>query len=423
MLAKIRQFTDSHHLLCKILVFVLSAALMMALSYIWTGSLVYYNGDSKMYISIADNFLDNGHFLQTLRTERENFIVPFGFPAILTLIRLFTRSNLAIALVQYAVFGLACVLLYCAERNFFGNIGGISVLMHCLMLWRIHYAGPGCVVTETWYILPIIFCVWLLSRRDIKDESRLTMAYIALFIGFIIRPLLGLFFFPLALYMLVQTVYKKYNLLRFIALAGISVLIMSGIAALNYRETGHLVFTEAYSGISVYLQNNDNIAEWGIDFGKGEYEYADEQFLSIYNRTDIDYYEKNEILGDLGYEYMFSHPWLTIKNIAFKFSYLFITYWYYLIALAGAGAFISYKTRPEYRRAFTVILAAAGAVAVVTSMGLPEPRYTYIVFPVFTLFTAALAGFCIHRALPMLAAKLKALPASKPASSGGKAEK
>lgn len=409
MLGKIRQFTNSHHLLCKILVFFLSVGLMMTLSYIWTGSLVYYNGDSKMYISIADNFLDNGHFLQTVRTERENFIVPFGFPAILTIIRLFTRSNLAIALVQYAVFGLACVLLYCAERNFFGNIGGLSVLMHCLMLWRIHYAGPGCVVTETWYITPIIFCIWLLSRKDIKTESRLTMAYIALFIGFIIRPLLGMLFFPLALYMIVQTVYKKYNLLRLVALIGISVLIMGGIAALNYRETGHPVFTEAYSGISVYLQNNDNIAEWGIDFGKGEYEYADEQFLSIYNRTDIDYYEKNEILGDLGYEYMFSHPWLTIKNIAYKFCYLFITYWYYLIALAGAGAFAAFKFKPKFRREFAVILIAAAAVAIVTSMGLPEPRYAYIVFPVFTLFTAALVGFGIHRILPLLCEKLWAL--------------
>lgn len=414
MLGKIRQFTNSHHLLCKILVFFLSVGLMMTLSYIWTGSLVYYNGDSKMYISIADNFLDNGHFLQTVRTERENFIVPFGFPAILTIIRLFTRSNLAIALVQYAVFGLACVLLYCAERNFFGNIGGLSVLMHCLMLWRIHYAGPGCVVTETWYITPIIFCIWLLSRKDIKTESRLTMAYIALFIGFIIRPLLGMLFFPLALYMIVQTVYKKYNLLRLVALIGISVLIMGGIAALNYRETGHPVFTEAYSGISVYLQNNDNIAEWGIDFGKGEYEYADEQFLSIYNRTDIDYYEKNEILGDLGYEYMFSHPWLTIKNIAYKFCYLFITYWYYLIALAGAGAFAAFKFKPKFRREFAVILIAAAVVAVVTSMGLPEPRYAYIVFPVFTLFTAAFVGFGIHRILPLLCEKLWALlPHSK----------
>lgn len=415
MLNKIKRFTDTHHLLCKILVFVFSAALMMTLSFIWTGSLVYYNGDSKMYISIADNFLDNGHFIQTLRTDRENFVVPLGFPAILTIIRLFTRSNLAIALVQYIVFGFACVLLYCAERNFFGNIGGLSVLMHCLMLWHIHYAAPGCVVTETWYITPLIFCVWLLSRKDIKTDSRLTMAYIALFIGFIIRPLLGMFFFPLAVYMIVQTVFKKYNPLRLVLLISVSVLIMAAIAAINYRETGHVVFTEAYSGISVYLQNNENIAEWGIDFGKGEYEYADEQFLAIYNRTDIDYVEKNELLGDLGYEFMFSHPWLTIKNIVYKFSYLFITNWYYLIVFVAAGAFVSFKTNTKFRKEFIIILIAALAVAVVTSMGLPESRYTYVVFPVYTLFTAAFFGFCVHRILPFLFGKLKAL---MPAASG-----
>lgn len=409
MLKEIKHFTDTHHLLCKILVFIFSAALMMALSYIWTGSPVYYNGDSKMYISIADNFLDNGHFIQTLRTDRENFVVPFGFPAILTIIRLFSRSDIAIALVQYAVFGLSCVLLYCAERNFFGNIGGISVLMHCLMLWHIHYAGPGCIVTETWYITPIIFCVWLLSRKDIKTDSRLTMAYIALFIGFVIRPLLGIFFFPLAIYMIVQTVYRKYNPLRLVLLIVSAVLVMAAIAAINYRETGHVIFTEAYSGISVYLQNNDNIAEWGIDFAKGEYDYADEQFLAIYNRTDIDYVEKNELLGDLGYEYMFSHPWLTIKNIAQKFIYLFITNWYFLIVFVAAGVFVSYKTNTKFRREFTLLLIAAAAVAVVTSMGLPEPRYTYVVFPVFTLFTSAFFGFCAHRVLPLMLGKTKAV--------------
>lgn len=409
MLKKIKDFTDNHHFLCKILVFTFSILLMMTLSYMWTGSLVYYNGDSKMYISIADNFLDNGHFIQTVRTDRENFVVPLGYPAILTIIRLFTRNDLAIALVQYAVFGLSCVLLYCAERNFFGHIGGLSVLMHCLLLWHIHYAGPGCVVTETWYIAPIIFCVWLLSRKDIDTGSRLTAAYIALFIGFIIRPLLGIFFFPLALYMTVQTIFKKYNPLRLVLLIVTSVLVMGAVAAVNYRETGHVIFTEAYSGISVYLQNNDNIAEWGIDFTKGEYEYADEQFLSIYKRTDIDYCEKNEILGDLGYQYMLEHPWLTVKNIAHKFVYLFITDWYYIIVLVAAGALVSFISKPKFRKAFALLIIAALAVALVTSMGLPQPRYTYIVFPVFTLFTAALVGFCFHNILPFMFGKSKAL--------------
>lgn len=413
VIKKIKSFSDNHHLLCKFLVFFFSASLMMALSYIWTGSLVYYNGDSKMYISIADNFLDNGHFIQTHRVDRENFIVPFGFPAILTVIRFFTRSDVVIALAQYVLFGLSGVLLYCSERNFFGNIGGLSVLMHCLMLWRIHYAAPGCIITETWYITPIIFCIWLLSRKDIKTESRLTMAYVALFIGFVIRPVLGLLFFPLAAYMVYSTVRRKYNLIHLVVLISSSALIMTAIGFLNYRETGHFVFTEAYSGISVYLMNNDNIANWGIDFAKGEYDYADDQFLSIYNRTDIDYYDKNEILGELGYKYIFSHPLVTIKHVVIKFVYLFFTYWKGLILFAAAGAVIAFRRTEKYRKEFLVIFVGAAALAVVTSFGLYEARYTYAVFPFYTLFSCALVGFMLHNVLPVWVSKAKNLISAK----------
>ncbi len=408
MIKRIKQFSDEHHLLCKILVFVFSAGLMMLLSYHWTGSLVYYNGDSKMYISIADNFLDNGHFLQTVRTERENFIVPFGFPAILTVLRLFTRNDLFIALVQYAVFGLSCTLLYCAERNFFGNIGGLSVIAHCLMIWRIHYAGPGCIVTETWYIAIIIFCVWLLSRRDMAVNSRLTLAYAALLVGFIIRPLLGVLFFPLAAYLIVRAVRGKYNAGYLALMISVSALILGAIGMLNYRETGHFVITEAYSGISVYLINNDNVTEWGIDFAKGEYEYADERFWSIYNRTDIDYYDKNELLSDIGYQYMLRHPFVTLKNIVVKFTYMFITYWYGVTAVAAAGAVAAFRQRKLFRAEYAIMIAAAGVIAVITSFGIPEPRYCYAIFPVITLFVSALAGYCVHHAIPSAVENLKA---------------
>ncbi len=403
---RLGEFCDRRHRLCKIIIFAGSAALLMLLSLVWTGSLVYYNGDSKMYISIADNFLDSGHFIQTLR-DRENFVVPFGYPAILTLIRAVSRADILIALAQYSLFGLVCVTLYCAERNFFGGVGGFSVLMHCLMLWRIHYAAPGCVVTETWYMAALVFCVWLLSRKDIASEKRLTCAFIALFVGFVIRPVLGLLLVPLMGWMIFRTIQKKYPAKHLLALLGAAGVIMLSIGAINYRETGHLIFTEGYSGMSVYLLNSDNAAAM-FDLSLPEAAYADGQYDAIMARPDLDYYEKHLLLGELGREYILSHPLVTAKAVAVKLLYMFFEYWYFVPVVAIAGLYFSCRLRPKFRAEFLLIAGAAALLALVTSFGIPEPRYAYAVFPFVTLFTSAAVNFGVRRFLPWAAEKLSA---------------
>ncbi len=396
----LKEFSDKHHTACKLLVFFGSAGLMMLLSYLWTGSLVYYNGDSRLYISIADNFLDNGHFIQTYRSSFENFIVPPGYPLVLTIIRFFSRNDLTIAMVQYAIFGLSSVLLYCSERNIFGNIGGISVLLNCLMIWRIHYAGPGCVVTETLYSFAIVFCVWILSRKDISDTKRVSAWMIIGFFGMIIRPVLSIIFFASVFYAIYQIIKKKYSIRYFAAIIAVCILLLTANGYVNFRETGHFELFEGYSGISVYLANNDTITENGVDFGADEYSYADEQFNSIYLDDSLDYYEKDELIGDMGTKYALTHPLATLRNWAVKSVYMYITYWYGLVLIAVLGVLLAYRYRRERVKELTVLLWIFGTLAVVTPLGLAEPRYVYAIFPFFTLFSAAAAELGIRRFLP-----------------------
>lgn len=391
LMKKLKRFSDEKHTLCKVLVFLLAVAMTVSMSLIAEDSIVYHNGDSPLYISIADNFLDNGHFIQTHRDRFENFVVPPGYPAILTAIRLFSRNDAAIAIVQYILFGFSSVLLYCAERNLFGNIGGLSVVMYCLMLWHVHYCGPGGVLTETWYISVIILCIWLLSRPDIPRNTRLTVAFAASFIGVLIRPLLSILFFAIAAYILVLAVKKEYSIARFAAMAAVCALIVGANVAVNYRETGHYIVFEDYAGISVYLANNDVVKENGYDYSKSEYDYADEQFHEIYDNKDLDYYEVNEQLAELGNKYMLTHPLTTLKNIVVKFWYLFFSYWYYIAFFAAAGAFFAYRRNKGKRKLYSVILAFSLVFAVVTSMGNPSSRYSYIILPTYTLFMAAAA--------------------------------
>ncbi len=410
LMKKIKRFSDEKHTLCKILVFVFAVAMTVGLSLSAEHSIVYHNGDSPLYISIADNFLDNGHFIQTHRDRFENFVVPPGYPAILTAIRLFSRNDAAIAIVQYILFGFSSVLLYCAERNLFGNIGGLSVIMYCLLLRHVHYCGPGGVLTETWYISVIILCIWLLSRPDIPRNSPLSVAYVASFIGVLIRPLLSILFFAVAAYMLVLAVKKEYSIARFAAMAVVCVLIVGANVAVNYRETGHYIVFEDYAGISVYLANNDVVKENGYDYSKSEYDYADEQFYEIYNNKDLDYYEVNEQLSALGNKYILTHPLTTLKNIVVKFWYLFFSYWYYIAFVAAAGAFFAYRRNKEKAKLYTVLLAFSLVFAVITSMGNPSSRYSYILLPTYTIFMAAavetIAEYGLNR-ISQTAEKLK----------------
>lgn len=51
------------------------------------GTFVKLGPDAKLYYSIAENFRTTGHFIQTAR-DSALFVVPFGVPLILTILRL-----------------------------------------------------------------------------------------------------------------------------------------------------------------------------------------------------------------------------------------------------------------------------------------------------------------------------------------------
>jgi len=56
------------------------------------GSLYIETPDGNLYLSIANNFIENGHFVQTSRPYELNFVVPPGLPAILTVEMFFGAS-------------------------------------------------------------------------------------------------------------------------------------------------------------------------------------------------------------------------------------------------------------------------------------------------------------------------------------------
>ena len=75
------------------------------------GTLVNLGPDARLYLSIADNFWQSGHFIQTAR-DQVNFVVPFGVPLILTIFRGIGLSVTAIIVIQHFILGLTCTILY-----------------------------------------------------------------------------------------------------------------------------------------------------------------------------------------------------------------------------------------------------------------------------------------------------------------------
>lgn len=67
--------------------------------------------DGNLYLSVADNFWKTGHFIQSARPYEKGMIVPFGFPAILVVLKLAFRDSGGIVFMQYLIFVSTGILI------------------------------------------------------------------------------------------------------------------------------------------------------------------------------------------------------------------------------------------------------------------------------------------------------------------------
>ena len=85
--------------------------LIALIYYAVKGVFICLGPDAELYYSIAENFRTTGHFIQTAR-DSALFVVPFGVPLILTVLRLIGFTLPMIIALQYLMLGTACMLLY-----------------------------------------------------------------------------------------------------------------------------------------------------------------------------------------------------------------------------------------------------------------------------------------------------------------------
>ena len=165
--------------------------------------------------------------------------------------------------------------------------------------------------------------------------------------------------------------------------------------AINYRETGEIILLESYSGTDLYITA---CADAPVTIEEGE-NYLDETRDAIYYDDNMTMAEKSSKLGSMAKVYVREHPGEYLWKSVRRFGVLFLKSYGYLTLLSVGGAvlMIAHEERREKRSLQKGLLAMNILLAVLTSFGIPEIRYTAVIWPLAALHFAALP----HRLLEM----------------------
>ena len=115
--------------------------------------------------------------------------------------------------------------------------------------------------------------------------------------------------------------------------------------------------------------------------------YLDETRDAIYYDENMTMAEKSRLLGNMAKAFVREHPgeylWKTIR----RFGVLFLKSYGYLTLLPAAGAvlMIIRKDNRQRRMLLISLLTMNILLAILTSFGIPEIRYTAVIWPLAAL--------------------------------------
>jgi len=348
------------------------------------GGFVSLGPDARLYLSIADNVLSTGHFIQSVR-DPGSFVVPFGLPLILTALRGLGLSAGAIIALEYLLFGWSCLLLSRSEEALFGG-WWISPCLFTAALIRSHLEINN-VYLEYYFLFCLIAVLYLLTRQDMPLKKKLLLLNAAGFAGFAIRTVLILVYLPILGYTLYAAAGKRLPVAAALLAVLIPWAVFAGNAAVNCRETGHWILTSNYSGADVYAANNPRTRTEFYSL-RDLPDFVDERFYTITEDPALDPTEKDAALSHAAGEWIRSHPGQFLKNTAAKTWSLFGVYWRYALVLALLAGLWGIVRKEPPGGIWSVCLGVNLLLAVTTGMGLLMGRYSIVVWPLASLHLA-----------------------------------
>ena len=369
-------------LISRLAVLVVPAAVLLLYEYFRMGKIGNLTADGRLYLSVADNFLANGHFIQYVRWF-PGFVVPPGLPLILLLLRVLRFTEPMIIWFQAILFGGSCLLLAESERELFGRTG-LSPLVYLLGYMRCRLL-LGNIMVEHYYLFLMCLILWLVLCTGTRRKL-LWLNLTGLFL-LLTRPALTPVYLAILGVTLISS-WERRKPVGAVAALLLPTLILGLNLAVNYRETGELILLESYSGTDLYITA---CADAPVTIEEGE-NYLDETKDAIYYDENMTMAEKSSQLGNMARTYVREHPgeylWKTVRRfiVLFLRSYGYFT----LLPVIGAVMMIIQEERQEKGFLQIGLFAVNILLAMLTSFGIPEIRYTAVIWPLAALHFAAL---------------------------------
>ena len=200
----------------------------------------------------------------------------------------------------------------------------------------------------------------------------------------LIRPLLSTVYITILGYTLWRGTKKENKTLVIFSLL-LPLFVFTLNVAVNYRETGEIILLENYSASDMYTASRLGSP---IHIEEAQH-FPDEVYLSIVNNESLTASEKNEIFKELTKENLRDHFWTYLKNGILRGHELFFKAyaWSTIYTLAG-GIMLAREERKQKKWRATVMLLLTMLIAVLSSFGVSECRYSIVIWPMASIHGA-----------------------------------
>ena len=361
----------------SIIVFSISILFIVLFNIISFGNLYKESPDGNLYISIAENFIKTGHFIQTARPSEINMVVPFGLPLILTIGKILFGNMNGVLIFQYTLFGLLNVFLYltCINLTKSKILGTLAVSIYCTsnaVLYKT--ASPAYILTEIYYLFSISLIMYILTIKEKTIDYKIKICLVIEIVVFFIRTLFIVWLIPLLILCIVRIFQKKiesYFLINIIVSIIVTFIINIGI---NYYATGEFILLQNYGGDSFYLANNSNTSTTSYSSNKIKH-FASDDYFEVIENVEMTRGKKTEILSNRAKIWIRNNPMQFIKNTIIKFYNLFVKAYnidFFIMIFVTIYMVIKNKSY-EFLLFFVMFIL----MAIVTSIGLNVERYSY----------------------------------------------
>ena len=373
----------------RLAAFVAPTALLLLYEYYRMGKIGNLTADGRLYLSVADNFLTTGHFIQYIRWF-PGFVVPPGLPLVLLLLRSLRFTESMITGFQALLFGGGCLMLAESERTLFGRYG-LCPLFYLLGYMRCRLL-LGNIMVEHYYLFLLCMILWLIFCS--KSRRKLLWLNLAGLLLLLTRPALSPVYLVILGYTLLSALQKR-QVFSAVTAVLLPILVLGLNLAVNYRETGELILLESYSGTDLYITA---CSDAPVTIEEGE-SYLDEARDEIYYDENMTMAEKSRLLGNLARAFVREHPGEYLLKTVRRFGVLFLKSYGYLTLLPAWGAvlMILREENRQKRKLLIGLLTVNILLAILTSFGIPEIRYTAVIWPLASLHAAALPYCLVER--------------------------